>query len=751
MFEFLFKYPPTVFAKGDLVFLSRWPLWILAVAVLAAGSALALQIRKRGLARGSVLSATRPAAVWLLQTALIALILLLVWHPALSIATLKPQQNIVAVLIDDSRSMGIREGGRTRLQEAVATLEGGLLAGLEEKFQVRLYRFGDGAVRIQKPEQLGATAGATHIGDSLRQVAAEATSLPIGATVLLSDGADTSGGIDLETIGEIRRHRIPVHTIGFGREEFARDIEIADAATPARALPGSRLNAMVRIRQHGYTRQRARLTVRDSGKALASQEVLLREPEQTESVMFNAGAAGPRNLEFSIEPLAGEENSKNNTITRLVNVEAVKPRILYLEGEPRWEFKFIRRAIEEDPALHLVSILRTTQNKIYRQGISDPKEFEQGFPANAEELFAFQGLILGSVESGYLTPAQQEVIREFVDRRGGGLLFLGGRAALADGGYARAPFAEILPVVLPDRKGTFHRERGAPELAPAGRDSIICRLEEQTERNVERWKKLPALAGYQEVGAPKPGAVVLAEVRAPDGRTSPLLVTQHYGRGRTAVFATGGSWRWQMLQDLADQSHEIFWQQLLRWLVSGTPGQVVASTPRPVLPDESRVPIRVEARDKSFRPVSDARAEARLLGPGGLSETIELEPQAHEPGLYQAQWTAERPGPYLAEVSVRRGDEEVGRDVLIFRREDGVAENFRVEQNRELLEKLSEQTGGRYYRPSEAARLAREISYSEAGITVRETRDLWDMPFVFLLAVALRSAEWLLRRRWGAV
>jgi DNA-binding transcriptional MerR regulator len=105
----------------------------------------------------------------------------------------------------------------------------------------------------------------------------------------------------------------------------------------------------------------------------------------------------------------------------------------------------------------------------------------------------------------------------------------------------------------------------------------------------------------------------------------------------------------------------------------------------------------------------------------------------------------------MAEVVAQRGEEEVGRDILLFHREDGVAENFRAEQNRELLETLSEQTGGRYYRPQDWAKLASEISYSEAGVTVRETKDLWDMPAVFLALIAIRSMEWLLRRRWGAV
>jgi hypothetical protein len=130
---------------------------------------------------------------------------------------------------------------------------------------------------------------------------------------------------------------------------------------------------------------------------------------------------------------------------------------------------------------------------------------------------------------------------------------------------------------------------------------------------------------------------------------------------------------------------------------------------------------------------------------------VELRPEPTSEGVYVADWTAEKPGSYVVEMLGKRGDEEVGRDVITFRREDGVAENFHIQQNRELLEKLSSQTGGKYYSPDQIGKLSDEISYSEAGITTRETRDLWDMPILFLFALILRSSEWLLRRKWGVV
>jgi uncharacterized membrane protein len=599
---------------------------------------------------------------------------------------------------------------------------------------------------------LQASTPVTRIGAGLKQLAEETTDLPIGGVVLLSDGSDNSGGIDLDTITALRSRRIPVHTVGFGREHTAQDVEIDDASVAPRALADSRLAATVRFHQHGYAGRKSTLRIHDGGTVLAAQGITFAGDGviQTQDLMFNAGSAGAKAIRFSIDLLPGEENPSNNAVTRLVNVESGRRRILYVEGEPRWEYKFIRRAQSDDRMVQLVSMLRTTENKIYRQGIDDPKELAQGFPASAEELFAYQGLIIGSVEADYFTPAQRDLIEQFVDRRGGGLLLLGGRLALADGGWGASSLADLLPVLLPTRKGTFHRDPATVALTPAGVESIICRLIEDPARNQARWKKLPYLEDNQDPGAPKPGAALLVEMNA-GGRKMPLLITQNYGRGRTAILATGGTWRWQMSLPLEDHTHDAFWQQLLRWLVADTPGHVAATVPNQMLFDEGRVKISADVRDKDFTPAPDALVQAHISGPGGTNATLDLAPDPGTPGVFQAEWNADRPGSYSVLVAAKRAGTDLGGDALTFERMDGVAENFHLEQNRDLLERLSAQTGGRYWRPQDLSRLARDIPYSEAGISFRQTKDLWNMPAVFLLILFLRCSEWLLRRRWGIV
>ncbi len=776
MFEFFFKYPYFVYSRGQFALLGAAPKWVLGLLIVCVAAGLAWLIRSRMAEAAPILRSWRAGVIWALQTLLAAFVLVLLWQPVITVAELKRQQNIIAVMVDDSRSMGVSEDGSTRQAKAVKALESGVLASLNRSFQTRLYRFDEAPARIDSLKDLKPEAASTRIGDSLRQFSRETSDLPIGAVVLLSDGDDNTGGIDADAISALRARHIPVHTVGFGRERAAHDVELDDVVVAPRAIAGSRLAARIIFHQRGYSGTNVTLAVRDvsSGQAklLATLTVPL-GPDgnlQTETVMFDIGGAGAKTLQIAAAPLPGEENTANNTLSRAVNVGSEPRRILYIEGEPRWEYKFIREAEEGDRMVQVSSIVRTSENKFYRQGIADPKELADGYPSRAEDLFVYQGLIIGSVEAGYFTPVQQELIHEFVDRRGGGLLLLGGQFALAAGGWNASKLVDLMPTTLPNEVGTFHREADPKngtthtkaDLAPAGVDSVITRLVDDPAANAEKWKKLPYLMDYQDPGAPKPGAAVLAGMTTPEGRRLPLLITENFGRGRSAIMATGGSWRWQMSSPLGDTAHDLFWQQLLRWLVSDTPGQVTASVPAQILFDDGTVALTADVRDKQYNPAPDAKVEAHILGPSGVSALVEMTPVPDNPGQFQALWSALKPGAYLMEVVAQRADaqkaggtpgnyKELGRDVLTFQRMDGVAENFHTEQNRGLLEQLAAQTGGQYWKPEDLGKLAQGIPFSEAGVTVRETKDLWDLPIVFLVLVLLRFSEWWLRRKWGIV
>ncbi len=508
MFEFFFKYPIPVFTKGKYILLGAWPGWLLAVLIALSVGGLAWLVWRALPGASPRIRNWRVWAICAVEAVFIVLLLTLLWEPAITVAELKSQQNIIAVLVDDSRSMALADAGAdgktARETAAVKALEDGVLDGLKKKFQVRVYRLDEELARIDGNDAGGATpakvdawksltagtaqsANATHINAGLRQLVNETSDLPVGAVVLLSDGAengaggiDSAGGIEIDTINALHNRRLPVHTIGFGKESPGHDLELDDAAVAVKAMAGAKVTATVSFHQHGYTGQRATVDIKDGDKLLATREVML-EPngvESTVTMFFNAGDAGVKSIGFALEPLPGEESTANNAVTRLVDVSAEPKRVLYVEGEPRWEYKFIRRAEEEDKGLQIVSMLRTTENKIYRQGISDPSELADGFPTKAEDLFKYDGIIIGSVEAGYFSPVQQELLREFVDRRGrrdsvsGRAIFAGRwRVGVVEPGRFVSDISAEQPRGVPSRCGDGGADGGGcrkPDYAAAG-------------------------------------------------------------------------------------------------------------------------------------------------------------------------------------------------------------------------------------------------------------------------------------------
>jgi hypothetical protein len=364
-----------------------------------------------------------------------------------------------------------------------------------------------------------------------------------------------------------------------------------------------------------------------------------------------------------------------------------------------------------------------------------------------------------------LTPAQHDMIREFVSRRGGTLLMLGGRRGLTDGGWGPTSVAEVLPVRLPELDGpSFAREPAKAMLAPAGLTSAVARLAADDEANKTAWDELPDLADFQTVGDLKPGAETLLEARF-GGKQLPLLVHQRYGLGNVYVLASGGTWRWQMQLPHEDQRHETFWRQFLQAAATTAPQPVTLTSDRVFYGDESTVVLRAEVRDKSYQPASDAAVTLEVSDGTGPPTTLPMTPVAGERGLYEAAYETQHTGVFRFEAIAHKADdagrdaggratqgavaEELGRARFAVRREDGVIEHYRVQQNRPLLERLAAATGGKYFTVDDVGSLPEAVSFSDAGSVERQVLDLWNIPLAFLVLLLLKSAEWLVRLYWG--
>lgn len=754
MWEFLFKYPAAMFARGDITLSGSG--WLYIAIILAVALAIPTLLHYRRATTGmraadrSVLSLTRTTAI--------ALLLLVLFQPVLTVANIVSQRNLVGILLDDSISMRIADqSGRTRADFIRAAFHpelGEITKALSRRLEPRFFAFAGNTRALTHRDGMAFTGPRTDLGQALDGVRDEIDAQSLAALVVVTDGAVTQATALGEKLSSYRAADVPITTVAVGQASFARDIEVSAVTMPRRALKDSSIIADVVVRQRGFDDQSVKLQIEDDGQLLGIEEITFGtdQPERTIRARLSAKEAGVRKLRFYVTPSENEVLAENNARETILDVDAARYRILHFEGEPRFELKFLRRAVAKDENLHVVSLVRTAESKYYRLGIDDPEELADGFPKSAEELFAYQGLILGSVESSHFGPEQLKLIADFVSRRGGGLLVLGGRRALTQGGYSNTPVAELLPVVLDSRRIEPIVTQVTVRPTAAGFGHPIGQLAVD-DTGAPAWEKLPPLTVLHPLFQARPGASTLLEGLAADlARPVTVLAEQRFGRGRALVLNVQDAWTWQMHQDipLEDQTHETLWRQLLRWLVRSVPNAVSIRTSSEHPSPNEPVDIRVEVLDEAFFPRNDAAVQLVVHTPIGDRLELPMTWDASRDGEYRLQLTPEHTGIYEMTVEARSG-EKLATSKMHLPVGTIIPDHYRAEMREGILRRIADETGGRFYRADEVDALADEIPLSKSGVSVQERLPLWDMPIVFLLLIMLLGFEWLYRRWRGLV
>lgn len=778
VFQWLLGSPPIAFERGQLELLVPWSAFWAAAVLIAALVFFLLGYRRLGGRLG------RPGRLLLggVRGAAIALVVLCLLRPQLVLSLVVPQENVVGVLLDDSRSMRIADeaDGTSRgemLRRAFPDNADGnsgeeaLGPALREKFVTRMFRFSDTVERVESVGALDFTGARTDLGGGLGQVAEGLASLPLAGIVLLTDGADTVAGGTGEafeqTLLDLRARGVRVYPVPLGQAAFETDFELGPPDAPPRVLRGSLLEIRLPLRARGLAGRPARVEALDEGRIIATETVRLPDDDVETSVTMLAPAeeAGVRRLRFRVAPFPGEVLTRNNERSVQVEVEDRPLKLLYFEGQPRWELKFLRRAAAGDPELQIACLIRTAEGKFYRVDIASADELAGGFPDTREELFGYGGVVLGSVEASFFSQDQLNMLRDFVSQRGGGLLTLGGTAAYGEGGYRDTPIADILPLALPEPPASPAAARERPGGAPvrelrvlptrAGSLHPVVRLAPDPLANEELYRGLPALTSVNRTAAPKPGASVLLEGLGPDGESEPVLLIQRFGRGRVASLTAQDLWVWQMDASVAveDETHELLSRRLLRWLADEAPRRVeVSASPAASLVGE-RVTLKARVEDERFLAVNGAVVEAGVTAPDGAVSAVPLRWTGQGDGEYSGVYVTESSGAHRVEVRAEgaglSADAEDTRAATWFEAGAVDDEFFDAEADLELLGRIASATGGRVFAPGDAEDLVTDLSLAESGTTVVERRELWNVPGVFLLLFGLLAAEWGVRQARG--
>ncbi len=759
MFEWLFKYPYDLFREGELR-LAHAPRIEIVVLILAAFAAAAWWLYRRE----QRIAGSRRMLLWILRAAGFAAVLLALFSPVLKTRKRDSSAGAICIGIDVSKSMALSyAAGQSRFERAKQLLEGknSLSERLAAAGNVRLFAFGN-TTRPLQPHALAALTPAddnTLLAGAIKEMVQAERGGPVEALVLLTDGVDTTSADPGALAAFAASRGASVHAIGLGERSGAPDIDILAVNAPLRVQPGARVTASVIVRRGSYDgplelRLFNDLVLLKSETIPASQNP---GAPVTVDLNFILEKKGPAHLSVEIPPVSGEVSIQNNTRSFQVDVQDSRVEVLMVEGSPRHEYAFLRRAMWNDPNFRLVSLLRLGKGRAY-QSQNDDTLMSGEFPQTAEELGRFKAIILSDIEASYFNAKQLAAITDFVRVRGGGLLMLGGVNAFNLGGYDATPLAQMLPVSLArDAAGAeFDDSEFTLELTADGVEHEILRLTPDPAENRSQWALMPALRGHNPLYSAKPGARVLAvkSGSAPDGRRAVLLAVQDVGAGRCGVFTPANSWRWRMGRKHDDPSYLRFWTQMLRWVAVGSREMLSVSTGAPIASLRQPVTVSASVLDKTHRPFNDAQVVAQIKDPFGNVEDLPLPWVLNEDGVYQAVVRPTEIGEYTINVVASAGDTKLERGVSLAVIESS-AEFAHPSLDADTLTRIAKSGNGTVDLDGNADKAIESIlsaaSRKQKLTELVEERDLRDVPALLLLIAGLWIAEWITRKRGGLV
>jgi uncharacterized membrane protein len=655
--------------------------------------------------------------------------------------------------------MGIEDaGGMRRIDRAREIVATALLPSLSAQFRTEVLAFGAGLATVAA-ETLTASAPRSDLTAALAEVSERYRGRTVAGIIVLSDGGDTNQDGMAVAVPAVA----PVFALGLGTATVGRDREVLSVTAAEAVLDRSRVDLAVSAVSHGHGTAPIELRLLENGRPLevrratpAADGIPVRE---TFHVAPNAGAPAVYTIE--IPAGAGDLVPENNTRSVLVQPPARPRRVLLVQGAPGFEHSFLQRAWSGDTGLEVDSVVRKGKNEqggdtFYVQaGAERGRSLASGYPATRAELFGYDAVVLANVEGSSLTTAQLEATRDFVGRRGGGLLVLGAQSFLRQG-LLDTPIEDVLPLDLSDRgRGVLQASatpsRGANRVAltSAGADHPIMQLTADAEETRKRWEAVPALASVSLLGGPRPGASVLAVTSGPGGAQRALVAVQRYGTGRAMVFTGEAAWRWRMMLPASDRSYDTFWCQSARWLALTAPDPVTLTPPASASPGDD-IRWRISARDADFEPLSGAAVDVRVTGPEGKVESLAAAADvAVRDGSFFAHQRPVGAGVYRATAEVRQEGKApvfATASVLVGGADTEMAD---PRLNVRVLQRIAAASGGRVIETGDIAALPGQLRAAVPAAVIVSRRDLWHNGWSFAALVLLLAAEWLLRRQWG--
>lgn len=756
------------------------------------------------------LSPRRRGLVAALRIAVVAIFLLLLVQPILLLTTNEPVRERLLVLLDATLSMEIKDqrvnpedlnraaiaaglvaptasltanppSGITPWKDATRAALLKALAGngklnlwsrLQEKADLEFYHFGRDAKKLGA---MGAAAGesvtvaeaeaffgrleydqdATAIGDSLRQVLDEVRGQPVAGVLVVTDGANNLGSPPAEIAGVAKMDGIPLFLYGVGIVG-PKDIVVKEIAGPRGAFVKERAEFAVKVRAPGYTGQSVKLQLKAGGQVVDEQEVKLNGDGETEYRLgYEPQEKAEVNVEASIAPIEGESSKDNNIAGTKVRVLDNTVKVLYIEQEPRWDFRYLLSTLQRDRRLSVKCVLFDGGPDLADE---EGSPFLKEFPPDRAELVSNEIIVLGDVDPESLGQEKMKAIAEWVSDLGGGLIFLAGPKNNPFR-YIGTPLEPLLPVqLIPTLTEEQMRERSREpiplKLTPMGEYSPLLRMADNNLENRQIWNSFPGVRWTARVAGARPTAQVFLvdtdPAHAVNGQPNPVIAQQSYGQGAVMYFGFDETYRWR--SKLGEKYYSKIWNQIIQNFSLdrqlGASARTQLKTDRPEYLAGDKVIISGKIYTQSFTPLKEPTVPGTLVftgtGEGAKEESSEvrLVEMPNQPGGYQLDFIAARPGEYRFSTLMDP------RAIVKFSVSPPKLEQAETAMDASLLQSMADASGGKFLREENLDGLPAMLSSRSATVPTFRKHELFYSPWWMVALVVLACGEWLLRRLW---
>jgi len=629
------------------------------------------------------------------------------------------------------------------------------MASVGQTIDVSYHSFGNSSRLISdestlpadRVKALAADEPETSIASAL-EAAAKSGNAPPAGIVLLSDGIETGSSQRAESVlQDLSARGIPVFTVPLGLAN-PDDVSIQSIVMQEVAYSGDRVPVRVQLQSKGYEKRTAKLSILLNGRSVSSRTIRFEGGLQFEDIDYRVDIydKGAVEVEVVIEPFDDEVSAENNRVQRSIRVVNEKVNVLYIEGNARWEYRYLRAILKRDPRINATFI----QSNVGPEVARNSKEHIERFPDNRDDAFQYDLVILGDVDSAFFSSEELGLLEELIRDRGASLLMLCG-PMFAPMSYVDTPVETMLPVRF-DPDSPWEEVAGSvyPVLTPEGASSLVMTLETDPELNDRVWTRMAPMDHLPPLLGAKPGATVLTVLSDSVDRDHgyPLVAWQRYGTGKCMSIATDRLWRLRFRT--GDKYHWRVWSQCIQFMtlsrLMGEHKRIRLETDRAIYQLGSQSRLYAHVLDDNFDPVLQPGFDVFVVDLAGVQprQRVSLRPDRSIKGLYEGYFTPVSAGRYRLESN--EGDQPIS-NTTEFQVADVNQELSDTNTDIDHLERIAKLTGGEMLTVQNFSDITSLINTTPITTTVRSERTLWDNGWVAILLIGLLGVEWIQRRR----